>query len=312
MLARLRARLWRHRVQLSRNAVPWFRLSPRVTNSFITHYDERRIPDGDIVLATAWHTVDFVLCLPDRTGRKCYFVQDYEYWVTATPEKRAKIGSTFNARLPMIAISSAVREMIRASGEREVAVIPSGIDSRVYRVRTPIDRRLRFTVGFPVRDDPTKGTADAIAAVNLLRAEWGEAMRVSAFGVAAPANLPDWVEFWEFPSDDEVASFYNKLSVFLFPSHYEGWGLPAVEALACGTALVAADSVGIRDFAINRETALVVDRGRPEQLADAVAALFRDELLRRRLAHRGNRKVQEYTWEASTATLERVLISQLA
>ncbi|MBV9749560.1 MAG: glycosyltransferase family 4 protein [Acetobacteraceae bacterium] len=159
---------------------------------------------------------------------------------------------------------------------------------------------------FPVRAEPFKGIADAVEAAAILRARYGDGVRIAAFG-ARKAALPEWIEWHDRPSQAGLRRFYNAQSVFMLPSHFEGWGLTGVEALACGAALVTADNGGSRDYALDGATALVVPPKRPERLADAVDRLFQDEDLCARLARAGHDYVQRYTWQEAGDRLERVL-----
>jgi glycosyltransferase involved in cell wall biosynthesis len=112
-------------------------------------------------------------------------------------------------------------------------------------------------------------------------------------------------------SDEDLHRFYNSISIFILPSHYEGCGLPGMEAMACGAALVTADSGGVRDYAANGDAALVVPAGRPELLAGAVSELIADDARRRELAARGPDEMNSFQWATSTAALENAFRASL-
>jgi glycosyltransferase involved in cell wall biosynthesis len=94
------------------------------------------------------------------------------------------------------------------------------------------------------------------------------------------------------------------------PSHFEGWGLPAVEAMACGCALATADNGGCRDYAHDGTTALVVPPGEPARLAGAIDRLLRDQALRLRLAEAGRQEALRFTWDDAAARLEQLLLAE--
>jgi glycosyltransferase involved in cell wall biosynthesis len=119
--------------------------------------------------------------------------------------------------------------------------------------------------------------------------------------------MPPWIRQLHRPGQSALRAFYNKVSVFMVPSHFEGWGLPACEAMACGAALVTTDNGGSQDYAIAGETALVVPPKEPRLLAAAVNRLFQDATLRNALAERGHAFIQRFRWEHSIDSLERVL-----
>jgi L-malate glycosyltransferase len=260
-----------------------------------------------VVLATAWETAEPVWRLPADRGRRLYLVYDVEFWETATPAVRTQIEDTFRLGMPIIAQAPAVEHMVRTAGVSPRATIIPGIDHDLFRVVTPIDDRHPLAVGFPMRPEARKGSDDAIAAVRLLRERLGPGLRAATFGARMPSDLPAWIDRWEAPTDAELPGFYNSLAVFVFPSHHEAWGLPGLEAQACGAALVAADNVGVRGYAIDGETALMVPPGRPDLIADAVERLMSDDNLRRKLATRGSTAALRFEWSDAVSRLDAVL-----
>ncbi|HEV2705922.1 MAG TPA: glycosyltransferase family 4 protein [Pyrinomonadaceae bacterium] len=284
--------------------VGWHALGEGVRLLSVPDLRERFLPAADVTVATSWATAEMARVYSPRAGRKFQIVYDYELWMTAAPTLRRRMEEAFRAGLGCVATSPAVAAMLEELNVRAVAYIPCGLDFDAFGVDTPLAQRVRGTVGFPARVQPSKGTADALKALDALRARRGDVLRVSAFGPRPMTSLPVWVRPFWLPTDAELRAFYNSISIFVFPSHYEGWGLPGMEALACGAALVAADSVGVREYARHGETALVVARERPDLLAEAVETLLDDDELRQRLARQGNAHVQQYTWERAVDALE--------
>jgi glycosyltransferase involved in cell wall biosynthesis len=111
--------------------------------------------------------------------------------------------------------------------------------------------------------------------------------------------------FFQKPLPEDIPRVYSSASVFVSSSWYEGFGLPGLEAMACGVPVVTTDSGGVREYAINEETALVVPPRDPRALADAVIRVLGDESLRRKLIKNGLAKAAEFDWEKSIDILER-------
>lgn len=287
-----------------RSRVGWHALREDVRLLSVPDLSEKFVPEADVTVATSWATAEMASCYSPRAGRKFQIVYDYELWATAPPGLRRRMEKAFRGGQSCVATSPSVAGMLEGVGVRPSAYVPCGLDFEAFGVDVPPERRLPATVGFPARDQPTKGTGDAVEALRILRGMRGDSLRASAFGPRPQKGLPAWVRTSWLPNDSELRAFYNSVSVFVFPSHFEGWGLPGMEALACGAALVAADSVGVREYAIHGETALVVPRGRPDLLAEAVGTLLDDDDLRRRLAWQGAAHVRRYTWERAVDALE--------
>ena len=105
-----------------------------------------------------------------------------------------------------------------------------------------------------------------------------------------------------------MAEEYAKAEVFVVGSDFEGFGQPGIEALACGTPLVTTDNGGCRDYAIDRETALVVPPRRPEAMAAAIREIRSDPELANQLRTAGLELVRDrFSWSKSAADLEAIL-----
>jgi glycosyltransferase involved in cell wall biosynthesis len=302
--------LWSVKASLNPCPVTWFPLRPGIRLWCVPEVANLFMPGADAIVAAGSLAVEAVARLGATKGAKLGLVYDYEYWMSGDPSVQRRIANAYHQPFRLIATSPAVVEMLSEIGSDACAYVTCGVDLDKLAIDIPIEQRSPYIIGFPYRPEPFKGAADAVQALALLRHEYGERVRALAFGVTAEPALPDWVEYEVYPSDEELRRFYNKIGIFLYPSHYEGWGLPGMEALACGAALVAADSVGLRDYARHGETAVLVGRQRPDLLAGAIEMLGADDSLRQRLARRGRARVQQYTWGRAVDALEAVLIRE--
>jgi glycosyltransferase involved in cell wall biosynthesis len=94
--------------------------------------------------------------------------------------------------------------------------------------------------------------------------------------------------------DDELPALYTGARAFLFPSLYEGFGLPALEAMACGTAVVASNTTGLAEAV--GDAGITVDPRDADALAEALRQVLGDEALRERLVAAGRARAAEFTW----------------
>lgn len=302
--ARFRAALWRSGLRRS-----WFQLDPSVTFKLVHSFSPRRLPRADVLVATGWETAVFAREQCRDKGAKVYVVYDYEHLQSADAETRRHMEATYSSEFHTIATSSIVRETLAAHGVHPRATIPCGIDFDIYQSTRPLrERPLR--IGFPARMATHKGLRDVLDAMEQVRATNPQKLDGAvAFGPVRPSELPAWVEFVESPTDREVAALLNNCQIFAFPSHYEGWGLPAIEAMACGSALVTYDNGGSRDYAIHEVTALVAEPRIPHALATQINRLLDDANLRYRLAEAGTSHVRQYDWDSAVAAFESCLLS---
>lgn len=106
-------------------------------------------------------------------------------------------------------------------------------------------------------------------------------------------------------TDDELAWLYGRAAALVFPSVYEGFGIPVVEAQRLGCPVVALRTGPVPEVA--GEGAVLCDPARPEELVDAVRAIASDPARREALVEAGRRNAARYTWDASTDLLEDAL-----
>ncbi len=106
--------------------------------------------------------------------------------------------------------------------------------------------------------------------------------------------LAPWVRILADIPDAEMAEFYNRAAVFAYPSLYEGFGLPILEAMACGTPVVSSSASSLPE--VGGDAALYADPRDSRTFADQVARVLSDSELRRRMAEAGLRRARQFSW----------------
>jgi glycosyltransferase involved in cell wall biosynthesis len=109
------------------------------------------------------------------------------------------------------------------------------------------------------------------------------------------------VRFFGFVPDRTLAALYRLASVFAFPSLYEGFGLPPLEAMACGTPVVTSRISSLPE--VVGDAALLVDPYSVEEIADALTRVLADPKLREGLVERGLLRVKNFSWERSVGAI---------
>jgi glycosyltransferase involved in cell wall biosynthesis len=220
-------------------------------------------------------------------------------------------------RLPFtfVANSSYTRDLVlsRNAGAK-VYVSGVGVDTNVFYPRRGriIDSGGKPVVMVIVRKAKFKGGNVAIRALNIVnRRVPVHAVLVSEGDAVKRVFREVKPEFaytvYSGVSDDFLAKLYSSSDVFLFTSYRESFGLPPLEARACGTAVVTTDCGGNRDYAVDGYNALVVPPGDPEAAAHAVIRVLSDDELREGARRQGLETAKRWTWERVVEVFDRAL-----
>lgn len=284
--------------------VNWFDIAPEVKILISSNLNEKFIPEGDVIVATAWQTAAWVAKQPSTRGRKFYLMQDFYPWLASKDE----LETTWHLPLKKIAVSRWLRDNVTQAVETDVTVIPNGIDHKIFRLLNDFaGRPPRVTMLFsPVN---YKAADDGLQALEMCKRYHPELM-VSLFGPTLPKRIPDWVTYQKNIPDTRLAELFNQSKIYLCSSLAEGFALPPAEAMACGCAVVSTDCGGICEYAEHEINALLSPPEDPRALAQNVLRLLEDDDLRVRLARAGNERIKEFTWEKAVKKLEATFVER--
>ena len=238
-----------------------------------------------------------------------------EHVLTVSAQSAADITADFGvdpARMTIVPVGVDV-DTFAPIGER-----PADPGTGSIRAPRPVAKVPGRLVAVASADVPLKGLGVLIKAVRLLPPDaWfdlqviGRPTRQTRTQLAA-AGLSDRVCFRSGLTDAQLAELIGSADVHVVPSLYEGFSLPAVEAMACGTAVVAS-RVGALPDLLAGGAGVLVEPGDPAALADALREVLRDDDLRVRAAAIGRqRAVATYSWRAvaeQTAQLYRRVVA---
>ncbi len=120
---------------------------------------------------------------------------------------------------------------------------------------------------------------------------------------ARESGVSDRIQFFGFVSDDDLLQLYNACDLLVFPSFYEGFGLPALEAMACGRSVVCSNTTALPEVVDG--AAILFDPYRVDEIARAIADLLLDAELRARMERLGLQRAAHFSWQKTAEkTLE--------
>jgi len=297
-------------------AILWHRLrAPLPVEAFIGKVD-------------LFYSPDFVL--PPTRARAILTVHDLSFIRVpecADPNLRAYLNravprSVHRADLVLADSQNTKRDLVELLGvdPQRIEVVYPGVGKRfrpiedralLEGVRRRYDLPARFILGLGTLE-PRKNFPRLIEAFASLRGERSASLHLviagrkgwlykGIFAAVERLGLGERVAFPGFIADEDLPALYNLAELFVFPSLYEGFGLPPLEAMACGVPVVASNASSLPE--VVGEAALTVDPLDVEGLAEAMRRLLDDDTLRARMIERGLERARTFTWQGAARKL---------
>jgi glycosyltransferase involved in cell wall biosynthesis len=272
---------------------------------------------GDIVLSNYYTTFFLGWMLKFFKGKKhVYFIQGYEPdFFDLKQSFSNRIKSNF-AKLTYvikpdlrITISQFIKNKI---GKNDLIIINDGIDPKIFRKNIDKERSSSEMVICTIAlDIKRKGFYDFIKAIEILKSKRNDfkiLLFSSQHDIKLDLSFPYSIIF---PSNDlEIVECLQKCDIFVSASHLEGFGLPGLEAMGCGAALVTSNSGGVTQYAVNEVNSLVFDVEDVDALVVALERLLDNPSLYDNIVQEGILTAEKFTWENMCQNFEREL-SQL-
>lgn len=280
--------------------VDWFNLDVNLVR--VPLLVDEYMPDADVVVATWWETAYSVSRFSHRKGQKFYLVQHYEIW--GGPED--KVNGSYQLGLKIIVNSSWLKNLLKnkLGVETEATILHSPDRDQFYPENTAKDSSI-IKILMPYRREKWKGIEDGIKAFEIVKLK-NNNVKLVMYGPERGPDIPEHVDFYKRPNNDELRKIYNSCDIFIYPSIHEGFGMPPMEAMACKIPVVVTRVGAVPDYAIAGETALVSEPGDVESFANNIVRLVEDKNERQRIAESGYDYIKQITWETAAEQLEQV------
>ncbi|MEW5923758.1 MAG: glycosyltransferase family 4 protein [Candidatus Zixiibacteriota bacterium] len=204
----------------------------------------------------------------------------------------------------------------RGIPKSDISVVHCGIDEIVYNFNPSLRKFEKPTVLYLGRIKKYKAVQHLISAFELVLREIPEAeLKIVGAGdyvprlmaLAGKLEIRNKIDFTGFVSQSVKVNYLRRSHVAVLPSSKEGWGLTNIEANACGTAVIAANSPGLRDSVLNDKTGFLYEYGNIKQLAEKLLIILRDDEKRTRMEKGGLEWVKRFNWDDAAEEFLKIL-----
>ena len=264
-------------------------------------------PDADITICTWWETAYWIKDWHQTKGIKEYFIRHYEIYGGA-PDL---IRKTYKLPFKKLVIAGWLqRLMTDVYQDSNVTVVPNGVDWKQFNFE-PRGKQPVPTVGFLYGIVDWKGAETAFEAIRLVQ-ERIPNLRVVCFGshpIQSKHRPPDNLEYYFRPDQTLIPRLYKQTDCWLMPSVSEGFGMPGLEAAACGCPLVSTRCGGPEDYIKESHNGYLVEVGNSIEMANKIITVLKMDLKSwTTMSQNSASYVKCFDWDTSAKILEKSLL----
>ena len=292
-------------------------LLPKLAEFDVVH-DNQTLADGVLDLQRAGIPLVTTIHHPITRDRRLALAAEPKWYMRALIERwhsfLAMQGRVARELNHIVTVSGASRQDIVADfgvDPRRITVMHNGVDADLFRPHPEIERKPAQIMATASADTPTKGLQVLLRAAKTMLADWPE-LSLLLIGKPKPGGdteqlvrdlgLESRVRWVSNVDHETIVALYAESTVAVVPSLYEGFGLPAVEAMACGIPLVSSDGGALPE--VVGDAGVVVPAGDHLALANALTELLSDANAREALGTKARARVEaHFSWDVCARRL---------
>ncbi|WP_018759809.1 glycosyltransferase family 4 protein [Paenibacillus terrigena] len=264
-----------------------------------------------IKIATWWNTLPVVWhsCDPNHggIGVPFYLVQDIEEsYYPLSPEMQAKVRHTYQLPVNLLTIADWTTNQLLERFQKQATNISIAVDQDIYKPNQTHDYDPFRVLACSRKSQHLKGFHITVQAMKIVLRHVQQASMVT-FGAERPRLSGIPALHFSRPDDPGVAYLYANCGVFVQTSMHEGFGLPILEAMACGAPVVTTKAEGNEEFCQDGWNCVLVEKGDIEGVARGIIRVLTDRAFAEHIAKNGRETAQSYNWAKVMNRLQHTL-----
>jgi glycosyltransferase involved in cell wall biosynthesis len=271
---------------------------------------EADVPDADVTIATWWETAHWIKNWSDAKGKKAYFIRHHELHGGDIES----VKETYRLPYKKLVIASWLKRVMADNyGDNFAALIPNGVDWQQFSFQVRVKQSVP-TLGMLYGIVGWKGAETAFTAIRIVQKIFPD-LRVICFGshrIKLEHNPPDNFEYYFRPAQDLIPKLYKKTDCWLVPSTLEGFGMPGIEAAACGCPVVSTRCGGPEDYIKEGHNGFLANVGDAGDIAEKlIKVISMNENAWQEMSKNSASYVKRFDWDISARLLESTLLEKI-
>ncbi len=284
------------------NKPDWFKLDENVnfikvdSNKKISDY----IPQCDVIIATSWKCI--YDAIQSNKAPVVFFEQGgaHLFDIAALNDKKKEVVKHRFRVVPFIyTVSEYAKDIINKEYNRcDVEVIYNAVDSNIFYPRNITNKDedvIRITI-IGSEDFKFKNIEGILQAMRILSKEYNN-IQLNWITQTEPKKNKEKAII--NPTQKQIGDILRNTDIYICNSQYESFGLPTLEAMTCGAAVITTDTGGMRDFVVNNKNAIVINKNDEKDIVEKVKMLIENKEKMKLIAQEGMKTALEFNWDNS-------------
>ena len=263
------------------------------------------IPDCDLVVATSWKCI--YQCVISNKAPVIFFEQGGSHifnFEDLSVEKKKILKNRIENVSFIYTVSEYTKEKIKQIYDRESKVIHIAIDKEIFYLEKKIRNKEKEETVVTIigsEEFKFKNIGKILEAIRILKKKYN--IKLNWISQTEPKLNKEEVII--NPPQIKIGDILRNTDIYICNSEYESFGLPTLEAMTCGAAIITSDTGGMRDFVKDKVNGLIIKKNNIDDIIEKVEILINNEEYRNRLVKEAIKTANEFNWENSINDVEK-------
>lgn len=258
------------------------------------------IPECDLIVATSWKCI--YESIKANKAPVAFFEQGGAHLFeqdNLSEQKKKVVRQRFEIVPFIYTVSKYSQDIIKKEFNRESEIMYNAIDNKIFYPRSVQDTNSDDVIEITIigsEDFKFKNIDEILQAIRKLKQKYDN-IKLNWITQTKPEknNEPAVIN----PPQKLIGEILRKTDIYICNSEYESFGLPILEAMTCGAAVITTDTGGMRDFVVENENAILIQKHNIEDIYQKTEFLINNKEFRKKLSEEGMKTAQKYNWDNS-------------